>query len=121
MQEPPNCTLTTQQYSDSSKVRAAWSTFLPLPAKHDATCLEYPFGQLASPVPVVSTLNSLCTPNLLTGEVRSRKGLGSVQALPSNNKNIPVLSTLFSAKHTEHSPMQTPMKKFSSIPAEITA
>lgn len=54
--------------------------------------LEFPFGswghlsQLCPP-------NSLCIPNLLTGGVRSRKRLGPVQALPSNTKNIRVLST----------------------------
>ena len=37
-------------------------------------------------------------PSLCWGRVRSRKGLDAGQALLSNNKNIPVLSGLFSAQ-----------------------
>lgn len=55
-------------------------------------------GQLGSAVLALSSFSSLCTPSPLDGGVRSRKGLGFVLALLSNNKNIPVLSTVYPAQ-----------------------
>jgi len=50
------------------------------------------------------------------GGVRSRKSLDSVQALLSSNKNIPVLSTLFS--YPKHSAIPATRKKINPVPAK---
>ena len=57
--------------------------------------MEYPFGQLESTVLVVSPLNFLCAPSLLTEgvELEKEKAL-ALQALLSNSQNTSVLSTL---------------------------
>jgi len=57
--------------------------------------MEYPFGQLGSAVPPLPTSCASLAYSL--GGMRSRKGLGSVLALISDNEKVPVfiIDTVF--------------------------
>lgn len=61
--------------------------------------IECPFGDFRSAVPAVSIPMFMCTPNLLTCGLRSRKDLDTEQCLHRNEQKIPVLSVVFSVQN----------------------
>lgn len=74
------------------------------------------FGQLSCPcpLPVCHTPHSL-----MAGQCEKQKGPGAVQALLSNQGNIPVLPTLFLSQFP-NSLIPAPVEKINSLPAKTS-